>query len=394
MGRRGTPNKAHPPRIRIKIEPERERSAFRIVGLVGKRGSSKFRRGDKGSADTDGKSPAESRNGGSPEANGARDDFTQPMEQQADPSDREADTDEFTIPHLVRAPEKTDAEDLKPEDASPSQPAATPVAPPGRKPDEKKRSGAYEWYVDDGSGEPPETFLPADEPATGEKSEPKHSVAAKPAARPSAKPPRTPAAPRTPADPPAPDIGKRIRMAERAAERAAELRAINEINALDEDLERAKRESAARALALEARLAEAERRAAEAEAEAAASAKAAPLADPGRARELEEEARTGAASWLREQLREVEGARQAEAAQADAELAAAERRLREEADQRVKAETADLRHEVESLRASLDERVDEAEERAREDTAEVAPPAWVMKPPVSSTGSPASPRPS
>jgi DNA uptake protein ComE-like DNA-binding protein len=61
------------------------------------------------------------------------------------------------------------------------------------------------------------------------------------------------------------DTDERIREAELAATRAAEQRSIDEIVALEEDLERAKREGAARVEALEVRLGEAERRAAEAE---------------------------------------------------------------------------------------------------------------------------------
>ena len=219
---------------------------------------------------------------------------------------------------------------------------AKPAAPPERKPDSKKRSSTHEWYVDDGSGKAPEAFR--EEPARG------------PSATPSPPPPPAPAAW-------APDTDERIRRAELAATQAAEQRATDEIYALEEDLEQAKREGAARAEALEAKLAEAEERVRVATGAVPPPTDAEAPGDP-RARELEEQARNGAATWLRDQVRQIERSADERVRKAEAAQAEAEKRLEEE--------VAKARAEAEGGR---DERLGAGA------ATDLAPPEWVMRPP-------------
>ena len=160
-------------------------------------------------------------------------------------------------------------------------------------------------------------------------------------------------------DEPDGDIAERIRLAAQAAAQRAEDRALDEILALEQDLERAKEEATGQLETVEGRLTEAESRASEAErrveeaelraaraeerlgnleddntARAAAEEE---LIDPSeidqRLAEAEDQGRSAAADWLREQLdaaREEADARQAEAVEA----------ARAETEERVRAELA------------------------------------------------------
>ena len=346
-----------------------------------KRGFSTFRRDDEESTAAAGENPGTPSNGSS--TNGAAHrgsdppaqvQATSPEERQDGFFDREADTNEFTMPDLAPSLDEPEPDDFKPEGIVVSGPAAPPeevtanaaaTAPPERRQEPKKRVTRHEWQVDDGSEDDSDAFVPASEPTTPEPPDAERDGA--PATKQvESLPPDPPAAAAEPV-PPA-DTNERIRAAELAGAQVAEQQAVEEINALEEDLERAKREGEARAEELEAKLTEAERRASEAEERATVA--------PDAAQALEEQARNGAANWLRDQVRQIErsadrrvkagakdgGDREKLDAESEAEV---ERRLRGEADQRVQAETADLRRELDSLRAGLDERVREAEERTK-----------------------------
>ena len=344
-----------------------------------KRGFSNFRRDDEESTATAGENPGTPSNGSS--TNGAAHrgsdpptqvQATSPEERQNGFFDREADTNEFTMPDLVPSRDAPEPDDFRPEGIVMSGPAAPPeedtadaagTAPPERGQEPKKRVTKHEWQVDDGSEDDSDAFVPASEPTASEPPDAEREPETKPVQTRRPEPPAPAAEPVPPGD-----TNERIRAAELAAAQAVEQQAVEEINALEEDLERAKREGEARAEELEAKLTEAERRASEAEERATVA--------PDAAQALEEQARNGAATWLRDQVRQIErsadkrvkaaakdgGGREKLDAESEAE---AERRLREEADQRVQAETADLRRELDSLRAGLDERVREAEGRTQ-----------------------------
>ena len=344
-----------------------------------KRGFSKFRRDDEESSATAGENPGTPSNGSSTNgvAHRGSDPPTQvqatsPEEPQNGFFDREADTNEFTMPDLAPSRDAPEPDDFRPEGIVVSGPAAPPeedtanaaaTAPPEHAQEHKKRVTKHEWQVDDGSEDDSDAFVPASEPTASEPPDAEREPETKPIQTRPPEPPEPAAEPAPPAD-----TDERIRAAELAAAQAVEQQAVEEINALEEDLERAKREGEARAEELEAKLTEAERRASEAEERATVA--------PDAAQALEEQARNGAANWLRDQVRQIErsadkrvkaaakdgGDREKLDAESEAE---AERRFREEADQRVQAETADLLRELDSLRASLDERGREAEERTK-----------------------------
>lgn len=149
---------------------------------------------------------------------------------------------------------------------------------------------------------------------------------------------------------------ERVRAAARRATEAAEQRAMDEILALERDLETARSESRQELDAAQALLAEAERRAAEAE-EALARLRSEPAAtteaadDPERIRlEAEDRARAAAAGWLRKQL---ELARE----ESDERLAEAVDAARTEAETRADAEIA-------RVNQRSDQRLQEIEQRA------------------------------
>ena len=304
-----------------------------------KRGFSGFRRDDEESTATAGETPGTPSHDSS--ANGtahrgsdppAQVQATSPEEPQNGFFDREAATNEFTMPDLAPSRDEPEPDDFKPEGIVVSGPAAPPeddtanaaaTAPPERGQEPKKRVTKHEWQVDDGSEDDSDAFVPASEPTVSEPPDAEREPETK---RVQTRPPEPPAPAAEPV-PPA-DTNERIRAAELAAAQAVEQQAVEEINALEEDLERAKREGEARVEELEARLREAERRASEAEERAAVA--------PDAAQALEEQARSGAANWLREQVRQIERS----------------------ADKRVKAAAKDGGgHE------KLDERVRDAEER-------------------------------
>src|SRR4051794_21823116 len=187
------------------------------------------------------------------------------------------------------------------------------------------------------------------------------------------------------------DTEDRIRVAAAGAADAAEQRSIEEILALEENLERAKTEAAERLSELEQRLSGAEKRATSAERDAqAARDRAAELeralteaeertqrvepakpAEPPPAPPRPLPGDAGATKALQEALAQVQDA-EARATAAKQAQAQAERRLRAEADRRVAAETADLRRELETLQAQVPEQVQQAEDRGRRETEEAA----------------------
>ncbi len=111
------------------------------------------------------------------------------------------------------------------------------------------------------------------------------------------------------------DTQERIRVAAATAAQAAEDRSIDEILALEDDLERAKREAAAQLEAMQVRLDDAERRATEASDNVAAGEAAGAAAaedetesaatDTG-PEKTEREARAGASKWLRDQVKQIQ----------------------------------------------------------------------------------------
>jgi hypothetical protein len=137
------------------------------------------------------------------------------------------------------------------------------------------------------------------------------------------------------------DTAERIRLAAASAAQAAEERAIDEILALEEDLERAKTDASSRVQALEDQVADAQT--------------------------LEEKARAGAAAWLRSQMKDlnrvIEGF--------DLRLSEIEERALAAAD-RVAAAAEELAAEAERLRETADRRVAEETERAQGEANEAA----------------------
>ena len=276
-----------------------------------KRRFSTFRPDDEESAATAGENPGPPSNGSS--ANGAAHrgsdpptqvQATSPEDPQAGFFDREADTNEFAMPDLAPPRGEPEPDDFKPEGIVVSGPAAPPeevtanapaTAPPEQRQEPGKRVTKHEWQVDDGSDDDSDAFVPASEPTASEPPGAERERA--PETKHVQTPPPGPPAPAAASVPPA-DTTEQIRAAELAAVQAVEQQAFEEINALEEDLERAKREGEARAEELEAKLSEAERRASEAEERATVA--------PDAAQALEEQARNGAANWLRDQVRQIE----------------------------------------------------------------------------------------
>jgi hypothetical protein len=326
---------------------------------VAKRRFSPFRRRDDESPDTAEESLDDARNGTSRDEGDAAE-----PEPPTALFDRTADTDEFAALPAER-PADARAEDFTVGDAQ--EPPASGSGLDEDDDDDELRPVTDEWQVDepepqpDGSGdERPQSFVPAAKLAET----PERPAPPPPSAKPeafvpadvqAAKPP-APASPDAPAESPeaaaaaspaSTDTEERIRVAELAATEAAERRAVEEIIALEGDLERAKREGAAKVDDLEAKLEAAERRAAEAEKRAEAAAEAADStedpegaaaessgsADEAAAQALSDQARSGAAKWLRAQVRQIERSaaeRVTAAAQggADPEELAAEREKR------------------------------------------------------------------
>ena len=149
-----------------------------------KRGFSNFRRDDEESTATAGENPGTPSNGSS--TNGAAHrgsdpptqvQATSPEERQNGFFDREADTNEFTMPDLVPSRDAPEPDDFKPEGIVVSGPAAPPeedtanaaaTAPPERRQEPKKRVTKHEWQVDDGSEDDSDASVPASEPTASE----------------------------------------------------------------------------------------------------------------------------------------------------------------------------------------------------------------------------------
>ncbi len=347
-----------------------------------KRRFSTIRRDDEESTPTAGEDPGTSSNGSS--ANGAvhrgsdppnQVQATSPEDPRAGFFDREADTNEFAMPDLAAPRSEPEPDEFKPEGIVVSGPAAPPeegtanapaTAPPEHGQEPTKRVTKHEWQVDDGSDDDSDAFVPASGPAASEPPDVERERAPE-TKHVQTRPPGPPAA--AAASVPTTDTNEGIRDAELAAVQAVEQQAFEEITALEEDLERAKREGEARVEELEAKLTEAEDRASEAEERGTVA--------PGAAQALEEEARNGAANWLRAQVRKIErnADQRVKAAAEDGgdrekldseHKAETERRLRQEADQRVRAETADLRRELDAEREDKTRIIEGAERRLQE----------------------------
>jgi hypothetical protein len=223
-----------------------------------------------------------------------------------------------------------------------------------------------EWQIGDSAGPPTaeaDAFgppgLPLAEPPSDEDVEPAHE---QPAPEPVSETTQDPAA-----------VEERIWVAELAASEAAERRLMEEIVALEEDLERARREGVAKANALEAKLAEAERRASEAE----------------EARDAAEQARTEAQERTSV---EVEAARQAveeryvaDLRKRDEELSKVTARVRESTEEKLAEDAVEVSLEATAAAAAEFRGRGNELEAARAESepekapaAEAPPPAWVI----------------
>ena len=146
-----------------------------------------------------------------------------------------------------------------------------------------------------------------------------------------------------PIKPPEPrpgDTGERIRIAADDAAQAAELRALDEIKALEHDLEQARSTADVEVGELDSRLRDAEARAREAEARAARITR--------ERDEIEAKTREAAAKWVRGRVSDINAeARERLRAEMERTRAETEASVRAEAEQRIRAQSEKFEEEAE-----------------------------------------------